>query len=75
MVLQAKTAAGDISGSTKDTAGDVKGAVKSASGDAQQAAKKAAGSVNEASGNLSANPFDDLLGKVQTFLCRQKLGT
>ena len=64
MVPQTKEATGDAAGSAKSAAGDLKGAAKSASGDAQQAAKKAAGSVNEASGNLSANPLDDAIGKV-----------
>ena len=66
LVWQAKSAVGDASGTAKDVAGDAKGAAKSASGDAQQAAKKAAGSVNEASGNLSANPLDDAIGKVSS---------
>ena len=62
--MKAKQAAGDASGSAKDVAGDAKGAAKSATGDVKRAAKDAAGSVNEASGNLSANPLDDAIGKV-----------
>ena len=73
--MQAKDAAGDATGSAKDAAGDVAGSAKSAAGDAKGSGKDVlgdlkgkgkdlAGSVNEATPNLSANPFDDALGKV-----------
>ena len=75
ILLQAKDAAGDAAGSAKSAAGDVAGSAKSAAGDAKGSGKDVlgdlkgkgkdlAGSVNEATPNLSANPFDDVLGKV-----------
>lgn len=60
----AKSAAGDVQSSAKSAAGDVAQGAKSASGDAQGAAKGAARQLDEATPNLSANPFDDIVGKV-----------
>ena len=76
--IQAKDAAGDAAGSAKSAAGDAAGSAKSAAGDAKGSGKDVlgdlkgkgkdlAGSVNEATPNLSANPFDDALGKVSAW--------
>ena len=64
----AKSAAGDATGSAKSAGGDVAQSAKSAAGDAKGAAKSAGRQVDQATPDLSANPFDELLGKVQILL-------
>ena len=77
--LQAQDAAGDAAGSAKSATGDVSGSAKSAGGDVAQSAKSAVGDVkgaaqsagrqvDQATPDLSANPFDDILGKASCFL-------
>ena len=62
---QAKSAGGDASGSAKDVGGDLASKAKSATGDAKGAAKSAGRQIDQATPDLSANPFDDLAGKVR----------
>ena len=60
----AKSATGDVTGSAKSAGGDVASNAKSAAGDAKGAAQSAGRQIDQATPDLSANPFDDLLGKV-----------
>ena len=64
VLLQAKDAAGDAAGSAKSATGDVSGSAKSAAGDVKGAAQSAGRQVDQATPDLSANPFDNILGKV-----------
>ena len=61
----AKSAAGDAQGGAKSSTGDVSQAAKSAAGDAKGAAQGAGRQLQQATPDLSANPFDDIAGKVQ----------
>ena len=54
-----------MSGSAKSAGGDVASSAKSAAGDAKGAAQSAGRQIDQATPDLSANPFDDLLGKVR----------
>ena len=62
---QAKSAGGDASGSAKDVGGDIASKAKSATGDVKGAAKSAGRQIDQVTPDLSANPFDDLAGKVR----------
>ena len=53
-----------MSGSAKSAGGDVAQSAKSAVGDVKGAAQSAGRQVDQATPDLSANPFDDVLGKV-----------
>ena len=79
LAMQAKSAAGDAksslgdaTGSAKSAGGDVAQNAKSAVGDVKGAAQSAGRQVDQATPDLSANPFDDILGKV-SFAMMQKL--
>ena len=61
---KAKSATGDVSGSAKGAGGDIASKAKSATGDVKGAAKSAGRQIDQATPDLSANPFDDLAGKV-----------
>ena len=61
---KAKSATGDASGSAKGVGGDIASKAKSATGDVKGAAKSAGRQIDQATPDLSANPFDQLTGKV-----------
>ena len=68
----AKSAAGGAAGKAKSLGGDVSGSAKDAAGSVKKAGKEAAGSFNAATPDLSANPLDDLFGKVSIQRARLK---
>lgn len=65
---QAKSAAGGAQGSAQGSAGDVAQAARSAAGDARGAAQGAGKQLQQATPDLSANPFEDIAGKVRFML-------